>query len=207
MIVAFLLGLAGSWHCMAMCGGFVWAFHRRRAPWAYQVGRLLGYLGLGALLGILGTGLLPWLGSKLVLGLAGVLLIGMALAQQFPSPPQAQNGFSLRAFLWSGLSPWLARPDWKGRFLLGLVTALFPCGLLSAAWVQAAAQASPWGAMQIMAAFWLGTAPALMIAPSLPRQWSQKVQKVAILLAAGWMLFQALAPESMGCIPTAHLHH
>lgn len=199
MIGAFLLGLAGSWHCAGMCGGFVWG----QRPLVYLLGRLLGYCLVGLGLGLGGTWALQWLGSRLLLAVSGCLLVAMGLARGQVVKPR--NGFSLGAFLWQELSPWLRRPGSQARFLLGLATALFPCGLLYAAWLQAANQPGVLGAVGCMAAFWVGTLPGLL-APRWIARWlgqGRGIEQVALMLTGSIMLAQALWPDLPGT-PTGH---
>jgi len=201
MAAALMLGLAGSWHCAAMCGGFTLAFRRGSALLAYLMGRWLGYATVGALLGGWGGLATQWLGSKLVLGVAALLLILMTLAKNPAGvTPQAHNGFSLTAFLWTALGPWLRQPGPMAQWGLGLATAIFPCGLLYAAWLQAAATSSWIQGMLCMSAFCMGTLPGLLaprwLRNHLPAQWGNRIQSLAMLSAAAWMLFQVLLPDA-----------
>jgi sulfite exporter TauE/SafE len=194
MIGSLLLGLAGSWHCAAMCGGFAWG----PRPLPYLVGRLLGYAAVGALIGWGGLWALQFLGNRLLLGLSGALLLAMGMARQ--RPPQARNGFSLSAFLWTELAPWLRSPGAGSRFGFGLVTAVFPCGLLYAAWLQAANQGSIGLAVVSMMTFWLGTLPGLLLPRWLGRRLGAgaRLDKLALLLTGSIMLAQALWPDLPG---------
>src|SRR5271165_162424 len=62
MAVMFALGLAGSLHCVQMCGPLVLSFGLSSGvrPWlshaAYHLGRILTYSALGALAGWAGSG-------------------------------------------------------------------------------------------------------------------------------------------------------
>ncbi len=58
-----LLGLLGSTHCLAMCGGFMLAVRGRAA--SYQAGRLLGYSLAGAALASAGWAARLGLGNRL----------------------------------------------------------------------------------------------------------------------------------------------
>ena len=190
MIPALLLGLAGSLHCAAMCGGFTWAFPR---PWLYLLGRLLGYLSVAYLLQLLGRPALDLLGSPLVLAACGVGLLAMLLARR---PVRAENSASLLGWLWLSLGPWLRQPGPGGRLLFGLVTALFPCGLLGSAYLQSLAYGP-----HTMLAFWLGSLPGLLYPRLLfrwiPSSWATRIQWLAMGTAALWMLLQALWPQTL----------
>ncbi|MBS2034223.1 sulfite exporter TauE/SafE family protein [bacterium] len=197
MFEAFLLGFLGSWHCALMCGGFLWGAR----PWPYLVGRLLGYACVGAALGWGGHWLLGYLGSRLLLGLSGLMLLFMARAR---GPVQAQNKATLLGFVLKELGPWLRAPGPRARFLLGLVTAVFPCGLLSAAWLMAMNQGTPSRAAISMVWFALGSTPGLMLPRWLGRLGGA-IAPVALYLASGWMLMMALWPEAgPGAGPLCH---
>lgn len=189
MLEALLLGVLGSWHCALMCGGFLWG----PRPLPYLLGRLLGYALVGAALGWGGQWLLGFLGSRLLLGLSGGLLLLMARARL----PVARNGPSLLGFLLRELGPWLRGPGWRARFLLGLATAGFPCGLLSAAWVVTLGQGGAVSGALAMSCFWLGTLPGLLL-PRLLGLRGGGFVGWGYGLAGAWMLAQALWPDVPG---------
>ncbi len=67
---ALMLGLAGSLHCVGMCGPIALALPRPTNPGAlipgrllYNIGRMLTYAGLGLLFGWMGQTLLMAAGS------------------------------------------------------------------------------------------------------------------------------------------------
>lgn len=186
----FLAGLAaGATHCSAMCAPFVLAqasatggagggMLRRLSGAAllpYHLGRMLGYAALGALAG--GTaGALARVGG-LDRVLAGLLLAGaafmlvQAMRQGAPWLPVrlagaagrlALPGAALPAALFRRVGGLLAAPrGWRG-VLLGLLLSALPCGVLYGALAAAAASGSALAGALAMAAFVLGTVPALV---------------------------------------------
>src|SRR5262252_8270262 len=97
LVTAFLVGLAGGVHCMAMCGGIVAALNLRppaaqgrprglSRQIAYSAGRVISYSAGGAIAGALGGvgllygGLLPARLVFLVVANALVILLGLYLA-------------------------------------------------------------------------------------------------------------------------------
>ena len=198
MKTAFLLGLLGSWHCAGMCGAFTWARGRRY----YLFGRLLGYLAVGALLGKVGGWVLDWIGSPLWMGTLGALCVA-AGGSHWNRVPKASK-FSILGFVWQNLGPYLRQPGPVTRFATGLFTALLPCGLLSAAWLLALAEGNPVAAAQVMAAFWTGTLPGLVLPPVLLGKfsWGARLQPIAMITSGVVMLAMALWPTaaaSGGC--------
>lgn len=174
LTAAWLSGLFGGVHCLAMCGGIATGFATTaRAGSAFRhalllnLGRIGGYTLAGAIVGGLGGGLLR--AARLesaatgLRALVGLVLILMAARLLFPARFHGLNrlGYSV----WQGLRPLraslipehgVARP-----LLLGMFWGWLPCGLsttlLMAAWLEASAGH---GAL-LMAAFGLGTLPLM----------------------------------------------
>ncbi|MEN9362017.1 MAG: hypothetical protein RL095_3552 [Verrucomicrobiota bacterium] len=156
-----ILGLAGSLHCIGMCGPLNLALplpqNQRRAYhlslFLLQLGRILGYSLLGATAGSLGFLLNDLiLQQSLSLGLGLLLFIFLAFTycgKQIPSPVWLRRA-------WGAL---MRREAW---FLVGLLNALLPCGLSFAALTAAASESSPLRGAAYMAIFGLATVPALL---------------------------------------------
>lgn len=176
LLAAFILGLAGSLHCAAMCGPLILAVHAARRQhdacpatgfvpgdilyhFAYHGGRLLAYCLLGVISGLIGAALVfagfqRWLSIT-----AGSLVLLAALG-------------SLRA-RWGGLAGkvvalaktkfgLLLRDRTLGAaVLLGGLNGLLPCGLVYIACAAAATAGSIAGGAATMLAFGLGTAPMM----------------------------------------------
>lgn len=176
-LVASVLGASfvGSAHCAAMCGGFVGFVaraHGSARPWAgplaWQGGRLAGYLVLGALAGLLGAGLEragSWLGIHRAAAIvSGSMMIawGLWTLIGLRRGVAAPGGASIHR--WIGrivrlLGSWPPAPR---AGVLGLATALLPCGFLWAFVATAAATGSALNGALVMLAFWAGTTPALV---------------------------------------------
>lgn len=202
ILVALSTALAGSLHCAGMCGPlrFVVAEHRH-GRWLYQGGRLAAYLLLGAAAGALGWSLPAW---------ASLPLLGLAvLALLFPRAglPAAWRS---RAFAIASSHP----------LLLGFSSGILPCGMLHAWVASAAATRSPLLGAGLLSILWIGSAPALELAPLLARRWLQGARArfpralpllllLIALLPVLWRLKPAAAPgEQPACHHGAHsLHH
>jgi sulfite exporter TauE/SafE len=150
----------------------------------YHLGRVLGYGMLGALAGGTAGALARVSGLDLLLGLllagGAVLMLGQALRQGVPYLPTSLAAPRLRArlaaaaghlglpraavprFVARPLAALLAAPQgWRG-VALGLLLSALPCGVLYGALAAAAASGSMLAGALAMAAFALGTAPALV---------------------------------------------
>ena len=181
----FLAGLlAGFSHCTAMCGPFVlmqvmagtsggcappYALQRLSgaALLPYHFGRLTTYTGLGAVSGGLADVMtelfdLRWLAAMALMGAAvySILLLSRALGwMQLRQPRRSAESGHLFRGAWAKL---VSRAGRLGRFPLGLLLGLLPCGLVYAALAAAAGSGSASTAMLAMAAFGLGTVPGLI---------------------------------------------
>lgn len=171
---AWLSGVFGGVHCIAMCGGLatsLGATRDRINSWQHalwlNLGRIGGYTLAGALVG--GVGSLLWRLVRienLALGLralVGVVLLLVAARMLFPARFKPLT--RLANALWQRLLPWrdrLVPKTGPGRpLMLGLFWGWLPCGLsttlLMAAWLEASALH---GGL-LMLAFGLGTLPLM----------------------------------------------
>ncbi len=192
VLAVFVASVLGSGHCAGMCGPFaaMTGLHpgpRRRPPrwrrllgsprtWGYQGGRLLIYVALGAAAGLSGAALDGVVGlvgmqqaatrlSGLAMMVWGALAVIRALGGGGRGLPAGTPGagWGARLLARAGTRFGGGRARSGGAFVLGAAASLMPCGWLYAFVVTAAGTASaPWGAAT-MAAFWLGTVPALHV--------------------------------------------
>ncbi len=215
LLTALLLaGLAGGpLHCAPMCGPFVLgqaADGMARIPaarlcaWSrveagllapYHAGRLLTYAALGAVAGGLGglPGIVRLAPAMLAAGAALFILLAAQRMLALRLPGTAAPSRMARGV--GALARRLPRDGWTGGLLLGGVLGFLPCGLLYAALLAASGSGSPASGALAMAAFGLGTVPALaavglagrVVAGRLAR-WAPVLLLVnaALLLAAGW---------------------
>jgi sulfite exporter TauE/SafE len=173
---ALLLGLAGSGHCLAMCGGIAAAFGVSGAqrqpiavPLAASIGRIAGYATLGALVGAFGAGLGSWLeqpaGIWALRALAALTLVLLGL-QLAGWTRLLDRMAGVGAPLWRRLQPISRRLlpiDSFGKALaFGAIWGLLPCGLVYGMLTLSIGFASPVQGALFMGAFGLGTLPALL---------------------------------------------
>jgi hypothetical protein len=175
---AALLGLAGSGHCVLMCGGISHALGmatrtgadgrpRRGLLLGYQVGRISGYALAGLLVGGLGGALYGMLDNatlrlalRALVALAFVV-IGLGL---WSGRGLVERIAGTR--LWSRVAPAMRRllpvDSWPKAWLFGLVWGWMPCGFVYTVLLLAWTRMDPLGSAAIMAAFGLGTLPAVL---------------------------------------------
>lgn len=157
LVAALLAGLAGSPHCVGMCGPFAAAASRETSSGvAWHVGRLVTYASLGILAGTLGEALPA--GTWIARGVATVLLVGFAarLAGLLPEVHLSHLPGLRGALGWAA-----KRRGPLGGFLFGGLSGLMPCGLVYAALAVPVASADPLVGGLSMIAFGLGTIPLL----------------------------------------------
>jgi uncharacterized protein len=206
----FSLGLAGSLHCVGMCGPIVMSYGvslrgpRLAAHAAYNAGRIFTYMALGAFAGTAGRGIgllgrLAGLasGARIFAGaammVAGVLMIGL-----IPSNSLVQIGRGLRLPT-ERITPLLTGSRVRQKFFLGLALGLLPCGLIYAALLKALESGTAWSGALTMLAFGLGTSIALFavgVASSLGGarfgRWSNRIAAASIVLFGAILLWRGI---------------
>jgi sulfite exporter TauE/SafE len=174
----FLASLAGSWHCVAMCGGIATLASRTVSGGiAYHLGRVLCYIALGALAGLIGQtvlfltiGELTWISQVLM----SLMLCGLGLGLLFKEGLHFQFKFLTRlsqvieGYFRKGGYPY------SSAFFLGILTGLLPCGWLYLFIATAAVSGSATNGIVVMSLFWLGTLPYLVLSPVLLHKGLQK---------------------------------
>ena len=214
----FLVGLAGSLvHCVGMCGPFVLGqvmsdverFAGSYGEWRrlagaslvpYHLGRLTTYTMLGGIFGaatalFASTGAFAWLSAGLLVVAAVLMLLqALGLAADIGSPlakPLARLAGPLSS---------VQKP--LARYALGVVLGFLPCGLLYGALAAAAGTGSARDGALAMAAFTLGTMPALIAVGWGGVLFRRRLRELARwiaapLLAANALLMLALASERL----------
>jgi sulfite exporter TauE/SafE len=172
-----MAGLAGSGHCLGMCGGILAALavaspnvsvgQRFRVNLAYHIGRITTYTLLGLLAGTLSqAALFSALKPQLywLFAAANLMVITVGLSTAF-----GVRRLSLAALDgagWGFMSRVLGTASSRattGAFLAaGLVMGLLPCGLVYGVLIAAATGGTWLQGGGMMLAFGLGTLPALL---------------------------------------------
>lgn len=160
--------LAGSLHCIAMCGpliGLHGGARSLRLALVHALGRLTTYAALGALAGLLGravdmAGHLAAIQHGAAIA-AGVLTIGWGLRTIAIARGWLRTAGSAPALFGRGLVQLRARRAVSRAWLVGVLTGLLPCGWLWVFVVSASGTGSPWAGAAVMTVFWLGTVPAM----------------------------------------------
>ncbi|MCZ8519965.1 MULTISPECIES: sulfite exporter TauE/SafE family protein [Paenibacillus] len=218
-VLALLGGLFGAPHCIGMCGGTAagYALEARSGPLRavlfYNAGRVLTYTMLGAFMGAVGSfidgagriaelqGAATFVGGCLILLWA---LRGTRLRIPVPAALRRLRASAERRGL-----------RWKGKgtpaaaLLGGLLLGFLPCGLTYAMQMNAAAGGSPYRGALLLAAFGLGTVPALLLAGLTARRLGRALRSraraagTAVAVTMGVLcILRGLAAG--GWIPSVH---
>jgi sulfite exporter TauE/SafE len=176
---AALLGLAASGHCLVMCGGISAALGmaaeknsagRTRLPLlvGYQLGRIGAYSLAGLLLAGIFGGLISLLDIESVRRtLRALSALALLLAALVAFGRLRDPGTGIGRKLWQRLAPLgrrLVPVNTLARaFTFGMVWGWMPCGFVYSVLLVATLQLDAVRGAMTMAAFGLGTAPALLI--------------------------------------------
>lgn len=173
---AFLIGLAGAGHCVAMCGGITTMLtasidsnqhNQTRFILSYNFGRIFSYTLAGAIAGFTGslaarTLGLPILWLKVVAAIF-IILLGLYIAKWSFILNHVE---SLGKNLWRHIQPFSKRfipvKNAQQSLFLGMIWGWLPCGLVYSTLTWSIASAHWHSGALIMLAFGLGTLPALL---------------------------------------------
>ena len=220
-----LLGLLASGHCLLMCGGITAALGmataqdrrgRPRRPLlvAYQLGRIGSYALAGLLIGTAGSALVSLLDSDATrLVLRATTALALALAAMVMLGVVRDPGAGLGRRVWPRLAP-------LGRRLLpvttvpralafGAIWGWMPCGFVYTILLVAALSADAWQGSATMAAFGLGTLPAMLAASWAAPRVAAFGQHRGVRRAAGALLLACAvltlaSPWLLGHAPWLH---
>lgn len=217
----FAAGLVGGFtHCTGMCGPFVLAqvsaqsipddtgmLRRLKAAALipYHLGRMTTYVSLGILLGgVLNLAFLYGPAKAVLsagmLSVAGTIFIIAAIpALRSVFPWAGRMSFpGAHGLLQRFAGPFLDRPSLWRTYILGVLLGFLPCGLVLAALMAAASTGSALSAGTGMAAFALGTIPALVLTGAggsyIRRRWPRAARPVSVgLMVCSGLILLAMA--------------
>ncbi|WP_160712149.1 sulfite exporter TauE/SafE family protein [Chitinophaga solisilvae] len=172
MISAFILGFAGSFHCVGMCGPIaltlpvhhLQGYKKMAGILLYNAGRITTYALMGMVFGWLGKqlwlgGLQQWLSvavGSLVLLFVLLKYTGNRWTKGIHLPD------SITALIKHPLGTLLRRQQFSTLYAIGMLNGLLPCGLVYLGIAGAIASGDVWKGAMFMALFGAGTMPAMI---------------------------------------------
>ncbi|AEA45097.1 sulfite exporter TauE/SafE family protein [Fluviicola taffensis] len=169
LIGSFLLGLAGSFHCIGMCGPIALALPLNRSSkssiliglLAANLGRIITYIFLGFIVGSIGFSLQLFRIFQLLSILFGIGLIAIAWRKHWLKQIEFRSS-NLQQWISKKMALLLQQKGASKLFGIGLLNGLLPCGMIFLALANALLAKNPLGSAVSMAAFGFGTLPALL---------------------------------------------
>lgn len=170
-LAALTLGMAGSFHCIGMCGPLAFSlplsrtsnFEKFAGSFLYNAGRIFTYSALGLLFGLAGKsfsmfGLQQWL--SIMLGL--VILFFLFAPKKWKKITAKNNVFAKASIkIRAMLGQLFLQRNLRSLFAIGLLNGLLPCGLIYMAIAGAVIYADALKSALFMACFGLGTLPVM----------------------------------------------
>lgn len=210
LLTALFMGLAGAGHCLMMCGGIASAMGVNTRPhhvWLYNAGRVCSYMVIGALVsGAIGlfapdggytTFILRWLAAIFL------LLLGLYFTGWFSGLVYLEKAARP---LWRQVQPFAVKLRNQSNgfavFGAGALWGWLPCGMVYSALSWAALSGSAVGGAMTMAAFGLGTLPAMIAAGHfsqflhgfLRAQGVRTAMGILLIIYALWSLLALIRP-------------
>ncbi|MDD1628037.1 MAG: sulfite exporter TauE/SafE family protein [Methylococcaceae bacterium] len=181
-LVAFIMGLFSSMHCIGMCGSIIGTLTLSLSPdirnnkklllpfvFNYNFGRITSYTIAGALVGIIEALLTMHLGEThghrvlQLLSAAIMASAGLYIAGWFPRFAYIEKAGT---HIWKKIEPYgrklIPVKSRTQAYLFGMVWGWLPCGLVYAALTLAVTAGDVSKSALTMLAFGLGTLPAVM---------------------------------------------
>ncbi len=220
LVSAFFIGLLGAGHCFAMCGGILAALSLPGGlngantknivflSLCYQLGRIGSYTMIGVLAGLVGFQLDHLLSSVSPLPLlriiAGIMLVllGFYISRWWRVLTKLEQ---LGTHLWKYIEPigrrFLPIDNAFKALLVGMVWGWLPCGLVYSTLALALAQSDVRNAALVMAAFGVGTLPAMWlgtvfgtsVAALIRASWFRSAAGMVMILFGLWSIQIAIA--------------
>jgi sulfite exporter TauE/SafE len=173
-ISALVLGLMGSFHCVGMCGPIALSLPLRgknykqkiSGGFLYNIGRTITYSIMGGIFGLIGQGFSMIGFQRWISIIMGSLMILSVILPTVSKKINFLGDDPITGKLRNSIRRLFELRSYGGLFLIGLLNALLPCGLVYMAIAGAIGTGSIHQGVMFMALFGLGTIP-MMLAISL----------------------------------------
>lgn len=203
--VGFLLGLAGSLHCVGMCGPLILLFPLNGKSkinglinsFVYQLGRVFVYVLLGLLFGLVFQIIdLKYFERYFSIAI-GILFFVLWFNEVFKKTKKNQN--KLQQWVLGAFGKVIQQKSLFGMLLGGMMNGLLPCGLVYGALLAAFGTGSTLNSMIFMFGFGVATIPSLLVLSffknSISANFRIKLSKLLpwwLLLLGIWFVLRGL---------------
>jgi len=195
ILAALVMGIAGSLHCVGMCGPLISIMPYDRTSRIKfittkalnHLGRITTYILLGIVFGLMGkaivaAGFQQWLSI-----ISGILILLMVLwPKRWTKFSPKSKIFGFTSWVKSRFSLLLKTRKPSTLYFLGVLNGLLPCGLLYMALAASISTGSATNGALFMLMFGLGTVPALVLvgvfANKLKQRFANSFMKVSRVL-------------------------
>lgn len=211
-LLLFAGGIAGSLHCIGMCGGFalVLGAHGRRPllrQLLYNFARVNTLIAIGALAGGVGAGLVEigplHMVERALAAIAALFMFAVGLEMLGLFRRFTHRGAVLaQAAVGRLLGGVMRSPSPAAPLAFGVFNAFLPCQLIYAFAARAAATGSVVDGMTTMLWFGLGTVPA-MLAVGSARRWFPPILRGRVSVASGILVLVLAAITLSRALTTA----
>jgi len=167
---ALILGLAGSLHCIGMCGPLALSLpvshkndlSRISGGLIYNSGRILSYTSMGLIFGSFGNLIIAakWQ-SSLSIGLGTIILLYLLFPKRYFHFSTATTLGKPFMFLRQQLGKLFQSKKLSSLLFIGVLNGFLPCGLVYLALTSSIISASPVNGGMFMLFFGLGTFPMM----------------------------------------------
>jgi uncharacterized protein len=212
LTTAFILGLAGSLHCVGMCSPLAFAVTGMKTAaivnrLVYNTGRIFVYGLLGMLVSTIGVAL-PLEKFQTSLSFAmGILFIFIGiLGTTWIKIPYSKNPlYGFTNFLKAKFNWLIQKRSALSIFFMGSLNGMLPCGLTLIALTSCLILPTAWGGFYFMLMFGLGTLP-MMLGFNTFLQWLIKAAGIRVGRIRAVMLILA-GSLLLGRIYLEHTNH
>lgn len=195
------MGLAGSLHCVGMCGPLALSlpvshennFSRIKGGLIYNTGRILSYAMLGIIFGSVGGLIIvtDWQ-SKLSLSLGIIILIYLFIPKKYFHLSTGSKFNRPFLFLRKQLGKLFQSKKQSSLFFIGTLNGFLPCGLVYLALTSSIITASSLNGGMFMLFFGLGTFPAMFLTSVMSNYLNQNVRLKIRKVVPAMLFFMAV---------------
>ena len=172
LISAFIIGLAGSFHCVGMCGAIALSLPVQSLPSQqrnigivlYNIGRISTYSIIGILFGLIGrTFYLGGLQKNFSILIGITIIVYLCISYFNKQTIQPKFIIHLNQWVQKKLGRFITTQGLFNTYIIGLLNGLLPCGMVYFALAGALASGSIIKGTLFMTMFGIGTIPLMFL--------------------------------------------